>query len=327
MCIFFCFSVEYSRSSSPLLDETRQWPRWETVAPSNPTRRRLSDPDVINDTPKDNPWAQHPRTCNMTRDLTDRRAPALLEGRPHSDEWLRNTHRPCKDRGRRSASPVNFHPKVYDHRGSPPMDKNFKTSPEISYKTDHSNRGRDRISPFRGRHSSANRVRSIRSSSTERSSDFTVHKTSPGSERSRKAFNDHGLEQRNRESRSYSPNPNAKVALLRGRSHDGGRGGRKDVDLRRSLILHQQRKHSSFRQRDRDEGVKFSEGGLKTSPDKRDKSPASHSRVESSTSTQSTNRKRHKCDGEKRRNEIETTKRSKFVSGLLLEKRLQVLVS
>lgn len=306
-----------------MLDETRQWPRWETVAPSNPTRRRLSDPDVITDTPKDSPWAQHPRTCNMTRELTDRRAPALLEERPHSDEWLRNTHRPYKDRGRRSASPVNFHPTVYDHRGSPLMDKNFKTSPEISYKTDHSNRGRNRIFPSRGRNSFANREGSSRSSSMERSSDYTVHKTSPGRERSRKAFNEHGLEQRKKESRSYSPNPNAKVPLLRGRSHDGGRGGRRDVDLRRSLILHQQRKHSSFRQRDRDEDIKFSEGGSKTSPDKRDKPPTSHSTVESSTSTQSTNRKRHKCDAEKRRNDIETTKRSKFVSELLLEKRLQ----
>jgi len=122
------------------------------------------------------------------------------------------------------------------------------------------------------------------------------------------------------ESRSYSPNPNTKVPLLRERSVENGNvnGGRRGTDLRRSLMLHQQRKHSSLRERSRENSIKYSERATKTSPDKRDKSPGSYSSAESSSSNQGTNRKRHKYDDEKRRDDVETIKRSKFASGLLL---------
>ena len=316
---FFCLFTGGGRSSSPSLNEANQWPRWETVAPINLTRRRPSDPEVVTNTPKDTPWPQNPRTCNNKfGDLTDRRATALIEERPRSDEWFKNTHRHYKDRGRRSASPVNLRSKLYGHRESPPMDKTLKPSSEISNKMVHSKRGHNSISPTRERHFPANRG-SRRSSSVERSSDFKVQRTSPGSERSSQSFNEHSLQRRKRESRSYSPNPNAKVPLLRGISHESRSSGRRGSDLRRSLMLHQQRKYSSFRARGREEGIKHSTRSSKTSPEsKPDKSPSSQNSVESSTSTQGINKKRRKYDDEKRRDETETTKRSKFVSGLLL---------
>ena len=243
----------------------------------------------------------------------------MSDERPRSDEWVRNDHKHFGDRDRHSASPVNVRPTVYGNRGPPLLDKILKVSSEITSNSAHSRRGRSSISPARNRYSSANRE-SSRSLSAERSSDIRHRGTSPGSERSSQTFNVQRLERRKRESRSYSPNPNTKVPLLRERSvEDGnGNGGRRETDLRRSLMLHQRRKHSSLRERSREKSLKHSERATKTSQDKRDKSPCYYSSAESTSSTQGTNRKRHKYDDEKRRDDVETTKRSKFASGLLL---------
>lgn len=315
--LFCCFFLEGNRNSFPSYDKERQWPRWEAVAPSSPSRRKPSDPDVITDTPKDSPWVQNPRSCNKLREFTGRRAAALSEERPRSDEWLRNTHRYFRERGRHSALPVNLRPEAYGHRGPPLLEKTLKGSSKIDSNSAYSRRGRSSISPVRNRHSSAN-GESSRSLSAERSSDFKLQGTSPGSERSSHAFNEQRLEQRKRESLSYSPNSNNKVPLLRGRSNEDGNGGRRGNDLRRSLMLHQQRKNSSLRERSREKGIKHSERAAKPSPDKRDISPGYNSSAESSSSTQGTNRKRHRYDDEKRRDDVETPKRSKFASGLML---------
>ena len=312
------FSIESNCNSFPSFDQERQWPRWEAVAPKSPSKRNPSDPDLITDTPRDDSWVENQRSCNERREFTGRRAAAFSDERPRSDEWLRNTRENFGERGRRSASPVNVRPKAYGHRGPPHLDKMLKASPEISCYSARSRRGRSSISPARNRHSSANRE-SSRSLSAERNSDFRHQGASPGSERSSQAFNEQRLEQRKRESRSYSPNPNTKVPLSRERCvEDGnGSGGRRGTDLRRFLMLHQQRKHSSLRERSREKSTKHSERVPKTSPDKRDKSPGHYSSGESSSSTQGINRKRNKYDDEKRRHDVETTKRSKFASGLL----------
>ena len=243
----------------------------------------------------------------------------MSDERPRSDEWISNTHRHFRDRGRHSASPVDVHPKAYGHRGSSLWHKTLKASIEITSNSAHSRRGRSSISPARNRHSSVNRE-SSRSLSAERGSDLRHQGTSPGSERSSQTFNEQRLDRRKRDSRSYSPNPNTKVPLLRERSNENGNGngGRRVTDLRRSLMLHQQRKHSSLRERSREKSIKYSERATKTSLDKRDKSPGSYSSAESSSSTQGTNRKRQKYDDEKRRDDVETTKRSEFASGFLL---------
>ena len=319
--LFFCFSVE-GNNSFPSFDKERQWPRWESVAPSSPIRRKPSESDLITDTPKDSPWVQNPRSCNKLSEFTGRRAAALSEERPRSDEWVRNNDRHFRDRGGHSASAVNVRPKAYGQRGAPLLDKMLKASPEISSNSAHSRRDHNGISPTRNRHSSATR-KSSRSLSAERSSDFRYQGTSLRSERSSEAFNEERLERSKRESRSYSPDPNTKVPLLRGRNIENrnGNGGRRGTDLRRSLMLQQQRKHSSVRERSREKSTKHSQRTTKTSPDKRDKSPGSYSSAESSSSTQGKNRKRHKYDDEKRRDDVETTKRSKFASGLLLPEK------
>ena len=316
--LIYYFSIEGDYNSFPSFDQERQWPRWETVAPSNPSRRTPSDPDVITDTPKDSPWVQNPRSCNKLREFTGRRAAALSDERPRSDEWVSNTHKHFRDRGRHSASPVNVRPKTHGTRGSTLWDKTLEASTEITSNSAHSRRGRTSISPARNRHSSSNRE-SSRSLSAERSSDLRHQQTSPRSERSSQAFNEQRLDRRKRESRSYSPNPNTKMPLLRERSieNGSGNGGRRRTDLRRCLMLHQQRKQSTLRDRSR-ENIKYSERATKTSLDKRDKSPGSYSSAESSSSTQGTNRKRQKYDDEKRRDDVETIKRSEFDSELLL---------
>lgn len=321
------FSIEGSCNSFPSFDIERQWPRWEAVAPKSPSRRNPSDPDFITDTPRDGTWVENQRSCNERREFTGRRAAALPDERPRSDEWLRNTHKHFEDRGRHSASPVNVRPKAYGHREPPHLDRLLKASPEITSYSARSRRGRSSISPARNRHSSANRE-SSRSLSAERNSDFRHQGTSPRSERSSQVFNEQRLEGRKRESRSYSPNPNTKVPLLRERSiEDGnGNGGRRGTDLRRFLMLHQQRKHSSLRERSREKSTKHSERATKTSPDKRDKSPGYYSSAESSSSTQGTNRKRHKYDDEKRRDDYETTNRSKVASRLLLIEELEAFI-
>ena len=316
MCYFF---IEGNCNSFPSFDKERQWPRWEAVAPKSPSRRNPSDPDFITDSPRDSSWVENQRSCNKRGEFIGRRAAALADERPRSDEWLRNTHKHFKDRGRHSASPVNVRPKAFSHLESPHLEKMLKASPETTSYSAPSRRGRSNISPARNRHPSTNRETS-RSLSAERNSDFRHQGTSPGSERSSQAFNEQRLERRKRESRSHSPNPNTKVPLLRERIiEDGnGNGGRRGTDLRRFLMLHQQRKHSSSRERSREKSTKHSERATKVSPDKRDKSPGCYSSAESSSSTQGTNRKRQKYDDGKRRNDVETTKRSKFLSGLLL---------
>ena len=304
--LFFCFSVEENQSSFSSFDQTRQWPRWDSVSPSNPTRRRLSDPEVTEGTPKHAPWAENPQSCNKLRDLTGRNPAAFSEERPRPGKWLRNTHRHVRDRGHHSTSPVNSRPKVFGHRDSPLVEDTSKASSEISYNSAHFRRGQCSISPARDRHSN-------RGSSEEKNADFKLCGTSPGSDRSSYSFNEQGLERRKRESSSYSPNPKIKVPLLRGRSNETGNGGRRGNDLRRSLMLHQQRQYSSLRERDREEGVKHSERVTKTSPDKPDKLRGPYNSGVSSSTTQVTNRKRRKCDDEKRRDKTETTKRSKLI--------------
>ena len=311
------FSIEGNCHSFPSFEKERQWPRWEAVAPKSPSRRNPSDPDFITDTSRDSSWVENQGSCNKRGEFIGRRAAALADERPRSDEWLRNTHKHFKDRGRHSASPVNVRPKAYGHLEPPHLEKMLKASPETTSYSAPSRRGRSNISPARNRHPSTNRETS-RSLSAERNSDFRRQGTSPGSERSSQAFNEQRLGRRKRESRSHSPNPNTKVPLLRERSIEDGNGGRRGTDLRRFLMLHQQRKHSSSRERSREKSRKHSERATKVSPDKRDKSPGSYSSAESSSSTQGTNRKRHKYDDGKRRDDVETTKRSKFLSGLLL---------
>ena len=311
------FSIEGNCHSFPSFEKERQWPRWEAVAPKSPSRRNPSDPDFITDTSRDSSWVENQGSCNKRGEFIDRRAAALADERPRSDEWLRNTHKHFKDRGRHSASAVNVRPKTYGHLEPPHLEKMLKASPETTSYSAPSRRGRSNISPARNRHPSTNRETS-RSLSAERNSDFRHQGTSPGSEKSSRTFNEQRLERRKRKSRSHSPNPNTKVPLSREKSIEDGNGGRRGTDLRRFLMLHQQRKHSSSRERSREKSRKHSERATKVSPDKRDKSPGSYSSAESSSSTQGTNRKRHKYDDGKRRDDVETTKRSKFLSGLLL---------
>ena len=298
--LLFCSSTgDENRRTSPPSDQTRQWPRWETVAPSNQTREP-SNMDVVKDAPQHVPWAQDLRPCNKFKDLTSRNPSAVSEGRPRSDEWLRNTQRNFRGRGRHSASPVNFRPKTYGHRGSPLVgDASSQTRTDSA----RSRRGRVSISPVRNRHSGNGG--STRSSSVDKSSDFKPRETSPTSGRLSHSCSEQGLGRKKRESRSYSPSPSTKMRLPKRRANDG-----KEVDLRRSLMIHQQRKHLSLRERDRGNSTKHPDRRTRTSPDKPDKSLVSCSTGESSSFSHATNRKRRK-DGESRQDE--RTKRSKFV--------------
>lgn len=320
-----------SRFSS--FDQTDHIPRWEVVAPSNPTRRRLSDPDVLHtDTPNHFSRGQDladQRSCTKGRDLTGRTAASLPNERPRSDEWLRTYHKsfPDERQGRRSTSPLNLWSKHFGHQGSPLLCRVRSRSPEAfdnrtSLGRTHSENsvgsfgGRRSISPLRGKRSSL--IRSKRSSSSERSSDYTRHDTPPHGERLSRSCNMPSSVTRQSDSHSCATRGRHSGKI----QHDKGiqrTSSKKHSDLRRSLMLHQQRKHLSSlsRSRAKEEGKRHSslEKEKKTTSDEHDKSSSSHSPFESGSPPKGVNRKRPHIDDKRAREDAETLKKSELTSG------------
>lgn len=251
----------------------------------------------------------------------------MSEERPRSDEWLRSNQRSFRDgrRGRRSASPINLQSKPFGHEHAPFLEEFRKSSPETldnrtsldrSHSGDsaRSRHGRQNNSPARDTRSSTNR--SKRSSSSERNSDFKVYETSPRSKRTTYSSNEQSLVRRQIDSRGYSPRGrhSDKVQIEKGRAEQRT-STRKGSDLRRSLMLHHQRKllSSSLRGRHSEDDTKrhLLEKGRTNILDDSDNSSGSLSSAESSSPPKGGNRKRH-CNDEKTRQDDERAKKSKL---------------
>lgn len=283
--LFFYWPVEETRRNFPPSDQSAEWPRWETVALSNQTRKPFNL-DVMKDTP-----------THVTRGLNPRVSPPP-EGRPRSDEWVRNITRNFRSKDRHSASPVNIRSQTFGRAGSPLAGN---TSSQTISDSARSRKGRGSISPVRNRHSTNGR--SNRSSSVDKGFGSKTHESSPMNGRLSYSYNEHSFGRKTRESRSFSPNPNTKTSWPRGHGNNG-----KEVDLRRSFMVHQQGKHSSSRERDR-------EVSLKHSP-RRTRSSLEKYKVEPSSCRQAINRKRRNEDDLRR---DDRTKRSKFSWGSIVD--------
>ena len=311
-------------------DQTDHRPQWEVVAPSNLTRRRLSDPDALHNTPNHFSREQglaDQRSCDKGRDFSGRKAgsvPSVPEERPRSDEWVRVRQKNFSDerQGRRSSSPVNLWSKAFGHQGSPRNRSSEAFDNRTSLGRTHGDnsvssfRGRRSISPLRTKRSSV--INSKRSSSSERNSGYTRRYTPPHSERLSRSCNVQSSSTRQSDSHSFATRGRHNDKI----QHDKGiqrTSSKKHCDLRRSLMLHQQRKHLSSlpRSRAREEGKRHSslEEEKKTSSDEHDKSFSSHSSSESGSPPKGVNRKRPHVNDKKAKKDAETAKKSELKSG------------
>ena len=328
-----CFFVSFTENNFAQFDHTNHWPKWEVVAPNNPTRRRLSDPDILQEARRHTAWKQDfvdQRCCNKARDLTGRKPGNFLEERPRSDEWLNRGHRHFQSRGRHSTSPVNLRSKDDSHEGfarSEDFRNGFHEAFDNRTSVDRKHGGEfvhlmhsyRSNSPVRGKRSSPDR--GMRSSSSERSSDFKLHENSPHSEKSNHSSNEHSSGARQRDICSNSPRGRHNTSkVLNERGNAERTGTKRDCDLRRSLMLHQQRKHLSSLPRDRfreEESKRSSlERGRKSSPGEHYRSSGSLSSTDSTSPPKGGNRKRQHED-ENIRQDMETAKKSKMVSGFV----------
>ena len=284
----------------------------------------MSDPDVLRGRPIHTSRGQDledQRSSNLRKDLTSRTVGILADKRPRSDEWLKVSQRNSQDKkqGRRSASPVNLRSKTSSRPGTLLVEIRNRLPEALDNRSSldrpHGNNfagsthGRRSNSPVREKSTAALKIK--RSSSSERGCNYARYDASPHRDRVSHSSTEQSTTAKQIAGRSFSP---------RGRHSDKGHHGKgmqgssskKDSDLRRSLILHHQRKHLSLSV-PRIKAV--SERGKQSSTGELDKSSGSHSSSESSSPTKKGNRKRRHNSDEKIKENIDAIKKSKFKSG------------